>query len=32
MVIKNTLTIQKLLQRVSFHARTIIREPKSVPS
>jgi len=32
MVIKNTLNMQKLLQHVSVHAGTIIREPKSVPS
>jgi len=31
-VIKNTIKIQKLLQHVSVHAGTIIREPKSVPS
>jgi len=32
MVIKNTLKIQQLLQHVSVHAGTILREPKSLPS
>jgi len=31
-IVKNTLKIQNLLRRVSVHAGTIIREPKSVPS